>query len=120
MESMSSQTLLEHYTVLVGLYEKLEEISQEVFHALQSGSRVGELAIRLKENAVVAERISEESHAIADMKKALADRNLFSEKDRLRVRESEERLAQVVNRVVEQETKSRDLMMKQGVKISRK
>lgn len=120
MEDVSSQALLKRYAELLKLYEKLEEISQEVFHVLEAGSHVGELTLRLRENAVVANQISEESQAIVSIKKTLAEKKLLTERDKSLVRESEEHLTRAVNRVVEQENKSRELMKKQGVKISRK
>jgi hypothetical protein len=120
MEDASLQVLLKHYTALLELYANLEAVSLDVCSALESGSNVGELTAMLKENAVFADRIREESHTIAAMKKSLVEHNLLSESERTLVKEAEAHLYQAVNRVVEQETRNHELMMKQGVKISRR
>ena len=120
MEKNITQTLLERYANLQKLYEKLEAVSQEIYRTLESGSRVGELTPRLRENAEVAESISRESEAIVSLKKTLLEQNLLTERDRALLRESEQHLSQTVNRVIDEENKSRDIIVKQGVKISRK
>ena len=117
---LDSTELLKHYTVLLELYKKMEAISGEVFHALESGSRIGQFSTHLRENMAVANRISEESQTIASIKKSLVEKNQLSDEDRVRVKEAELLLSQAVDRVVDHETKNRELMMKQGVKISRK
>lgn len=112
--------LLKHYEILLELYVKMEEISQKVSRSLESGSRIGEVILLLKENAAIADNIGEESEAISSMKKNLSASNLLTEKDRSLVRKAEQNLTSAVNRVIEQETRSSDIAMSQGVKISRK
>ena len=120
MENANLQILLKHYNLLLELHEKLEVVSHEVFLILQSGSSAGELAPKLKESAAVTDRIIKESRHIASMKKDLAGKNLFTASDRALVKEAEQKLTQAVNRVVEQENGYRDIIMKHGIKISRK
>ena len=120
MEEANSRVLLKHYEELLELYTKLEAVSQKVFEVLQSGLQVGELTPLLKENASFAESIRRESEAIVSMKETLAKKNVLTESERILVKEAEQNLSKVVNRVIEQETRSRNLTMSQGVKISRK
>ena len=117
---LDSTELLKHYGELLELHNKMEAVSAEVFNALESGSRIGQFSTHLKENMAVANRISEESQTIVSIKKSLVEMNQLSDDDRVRVKEAEQLLAQAVDRVVDQETKNHELMMKQGVKISRK
>ncbi len=120
MGQVSVAELLERYDRLKGLYERLETISSDVFALIQAGSASDKLTPCLKENAEVAESISRESHEIASMKAAMAEDSSISEIERSMLRNSEKSLSAVVGRVVETENKSRDLIMKQGMKISRR
>ena len=117
---LDSTELFEHYAELLELYKKMETVSCEVFHALASGSRIGQFFTHLRENMAVANRISEESQTIVSIKKSLIEKDQLTDEDRVRVREAEQLLARAVDRVVNQETKNHELMVKQGVKISRK
>ena len=120
MDPVDSQVLLKRYNVLLGLYERLEEISQDVYRLIQSGSSVSTLTPKLQENAELANIISEESQTIVTMKKTLLEKDRMTEREKALVRESEQQLAEAVNRVVEQESRSRELISKQGVKIPRR
>ena len=112
--------LLNHYRELLELYKKMEAVSDEIFHALSSGSRIGQFSTHIRENMALANRISEESQTIASIKKTLIEKNELLYEDRIRVREAEQLLSQVVDRVMDQEIKNRTLVVQQGVKISRK
>ena len=112
--------LLNHYRELLELYKKMEAVSYEIFHALSSGSRIGQFSTHIRDNMALANRISEESQTIASIKKTLIEKNELLYEDRIRVREAEQLLSRIVDRVMDQEIKNRTLVMQQGVKISRK
>ena len=118
--SMNAAELLKGYAVLLELYEKIEAVSFEVMRDLQDGSHVAQLSEHFKENMAVAERIKEESRTIASLKKNLVNNSLLTDEHRTRIRQAELTLSEAVNRVVEQDEKNREFMMKQGIKISRK
>ena len=111
--------LLKRYNVLFDLYKELGLVSDEICSALEKGSPLLGIAGRLNEKKNIVEQIEKESQAIASIKKNIADSNLISDNERERVRNAEENLTRVVNRIVEQGKKTYDLMMKQGVKVSR-
>jgi predicted RNA methylase len=120
MEDISVRVLLEHYERMLSLYEMLESVSRDVFADIESGRQAAAIAARLKASAEIAEQIGCESRIIVSLKETLAARGLIDERDRGLVRKSEERLAFTLNRVVEQENKSRELIASRGVKISRR
>jgi len=120
MDQVSVHQLLESYERLRALYERLAVITGEVFSLIQAGSGTAELSPKLKENAEVAESISKESHEIAAMKQAIADGSAISAIERGMLKNSEQSLSDVVGRVMDMENKSRELIMKQGMKINRR
>ena len=120
MEDISVRVLLEHYERMLSLYEMLESVSRDVFVDIESGRQAAAIAARLKASAAIAEQIGSESRVIVSLKESLVARGMIDETDRGLVRKSEERLAFTLNRVVEQEDRSRELIASRGVKISRR
>ena len=112
--------LLDRYTVLLDLYDKLEDVSLEICRALEDGQFVVGVVENLKKKKMLVERIGEESQTIAALKKSILGNDTFSEHDRELVREAEGNLTETVNRVVAQGNKSFELMAKQGVKVTRR
>ncbi len=112
--------LLDRYTVLLDLYDKLEDVSLEICRALEDGQFVVGVVENLKEKKMLVERIGEESQTIAALKKSILENGTISEYDREHVREAEGNLTEAVNRVVVQGKKSFELMAKQGVKITKR
>ena len=108
--------LIEHYRTTVELYQRLESLSSEIFDALAGRSSLDNMKEWLREKLSIVERIQAEAGHISDLKTKLQ----LTEPERTEVLKAEEQLTSVVGRVVEQEDRSRDLLMKQGVKISRK
>lgn len=117
---LNVEELLRKYSVLLELYSELEAISVVIFKALESGSPARIVRGNLDVKMQIAEKIVRESRLIAGMKKALFGEGACGESDRRRVRQCEERLTLAVNRVVEQENRGRDLVMRQGMKIERR
>ena len=68
----------------------------------------------------IVERISAKSKIIATMKKSLTGCNQLSDASRTCVRHAEHVLEETVRRLIEQDEKTREIMLKQGVKISRR
>jgi len=120
MDTETVQSLLEHYDTLLNLYGKMEENSQAVYEIMKSGSRVTEIADILRESARVAESIKQESETIVKLKERLAEKRPLTDRERRLVRQSEESLSQAVDRVIACEDRTRGIMTKQGVKISRR
>lgn len=120
MDDMDIRQLLDSYERLLALYEKLGEVSALIYEDLRSGTGAGTIAGRLRENAGIAEHISRESELIVKLKKSLTERGILSDTEKSIVRQTEKRLADTVNRVIEQENKSRDFISNQGMKISRR
>jgi hypothetical protein len=114
------EELLRKYVVLLELYSELETVSAGIFKLLESGSPVRILRGHLDVKMQVAEKIVRESRLIAGMKKTLCAEGACGEYDRRRVRQCEERLTLAVNRIVDQENRSRDLVMRQGMRIERR
>jgi len=112
--------LLEHYRVLLDLYTELESLSLEICHSLESGRPLTGIVSILGEKKRIVEQIEQESRTIAVLKKMLLEHNLISDDERSQVRNAEDNLTDLVNRVVEQGEKTFDLMAKQGVNISRR
>ena len=112
--------LLKQYKDLLSFYGELESISEEICRALESGESLQGIAGNLSEKKNLVEQIESRSHQIAALKRSIADSNLISDNDRAKVRNAEGNLTEVVNRIVEHGNKTYDLMMKQGVKVSRK
>jgi len=112
--------LLKRYEVLLDLYAELESVTGEICRALETGFPLIGIAERLREKKILVEKIGDESRAIAALKKTIADRNLISDDERTLVRHAEENLTDIVNRVVDQGARSCDLMMKQGVRVTRR
>ena len=120
MEEICQETLLEHYESLLELYQNLEAASCEVFRALESLQSAECLTAKLKIKMAIVERIGTKSKTIAAMKKSLAERNQLSDKSRTCVRQAEHVLEETVGRLIEQDEKTHEIMLKQGVKISRR
>ncbi len=120
MEDISVRVLLDHYERMLSLYEMLESVSRDVFADIESGRQAAAIAARLKASAEIAEQIGSESRVIVSLKESLIARGLIDDMGRGLVRKSEERLALSLNRVVEQENRSRELIASRGVKISRR
>ena len=108
--------LIEHYRTTVELYQRLETLSSEILDALAGRATFENMKEWLREKLSIVERIQDESRHISDLKMKLQ----LTEPERTEVLKAEEQLTSVFGRVVEQEDRSRDLLMKQGVKISRK
>ncbi len=117
---LNVEKLLREYAVLLEFYSELEAVSAVVFEALASGSPARTIRGKLDVKMQVAEKIVRESRLIAGMKKTLLEEGGCNEYDRKRVRQSEEHLTLAVNRIIEQENRSRDLVMRQGMKIERR
>jgi len=120
MERASLQDLLDGYRTLLELYTRLEGISGEICRLLEAGSDMAGLVPMLRESAGLADRIHVESRTLASMKETLVGRNLLSETERMLVRKSERSLAETVTRVMDHENRSREIILKRGVKISRR
>jgi len=120
MERASLQDLLRRYETLLELYTRLGDISGEICRLLEAGSDTTALVPMLRESAGLADRIHGESMTLASMKEALVGRDLLSETERILVRKSERSLAETVSRVMEHENRSREIILKRGVKISRR
>ena len=112
--------LLERYERMLSLYEMLESVSHDVFADIESGRQAAAIAVRLKASAEIAEQIGRESRVISTLKETLVARGQIDETGRGLDRKSEERLAFTLNRVIEQENRSRELIASRGVKISRR
>ena len=111
-----ARMLVGHYQNLLELYKRLEALSGDVFEALEDKSRLGNIQEKLREKMTIVEDIQKESQKIATLKTKLR----LSEKEKVEVRKAEELLTAVVSRVIEQEDRSRELLLKQGVKIPRR
>lgn len=120
MDGTGAQELIARYGTLISLYSELETVSNELNASLENGAQVHSLTDHLKRNMAVAERIREESGAIKGLKEKLTRTSALTGEDRERIRQAEEELTALVNRVVEQDNRIRDLMSRQGVKISRR
>ncbi|MCE5249586.1 hypothetical protein LLG96_05130 [bacterium] len=114
------EELFKKYTVLLDLYAELESVSENICRALETGSSLAGIAGNLREKKEIVERIGHESETIACLKKTIADRKLISDAERVMVRNAEEDLTEAVSRVVDQGQRTCELMMKQGVKVSRR
>lgn len=110
-----TEKLVAHYTNLLELYNRLEKISDEIFAAITDSSLLGTVPANLKEKLALVAAIQEESGKIAALKRKIR----LSERERIEIRKTEEKLTAVVNKVIGQEDRSRELLQKQGVKISR-
>ena len=108
--------LLRRYRVLLELYGRLEELSEDVFEALGDTVRLENIQVKLKEKMAVVEEIGRESREIAVLKEDMR----FSEKDKDRIRDVEQSLTSIVTRVIEREDRSRDILQRQGFKVSRR
>jgi len=111
-----ARILVGHYQNLLELYKRLEVLSGDVFEALGDKSMLGNIQEKLRQKMRIVEDIQKESQKIAALKMKLR----LSESERMKVRKAEETLTAVVSRVIEQEDKSRELLKKQGVKISKR
>ncbi len=111
-----ARMLVRHYNNLIELYKRFETLSSDIFEALRDKSRLGIIQEKLREKMTIVEDIQKESQKIADLKVKIK----LLEREKAEVRKAEEMLTVVVNRVIEQEDRSSDLLMKHGVKISRK
>jgi len=111
-----ARMLVGHYQNLLELYKCLEVLSGDVFEALGDKSKLGNIQEKLREKMSIVEDIQRESQEIAALKTKLR----LSEKEKVEVRKAEELLTVVVSRVIEQEDRSRELLLKQGVKITRR
>lgn len=114
------EELLRRYTVLLELYAELESVSGIAFTAIENGSSPLLIRENLAMKMSVAERIVRESRVIAGMKRTLLEEGALDSRDRTRVRRREGELTRAVDRIVEQENRSRDLVMQRGVKITRR
>lgn len=108
------------YTVLLDLYSELETASDAVFRLIEEAASAGDVTERLKMKMTVADRILDESRQIAALKKALSEQGGLGADDRALVTELEDRLTRAVDRMVEQETRGRELVMRRGVRVARR
>ena len=111
-----ARMLIGHYQNILELYKRLEVLSGDVFEALGDKSKLGNIQEKLRGKMAIVEDIQRESQKITALKTKLR----LSEKEKFEVRKAEELLTAVVSRVIEQEDRNRELLLKQGVKISRK
>lgn len=114
-----TEEILRRYNTLLDLYGKLEIVSVEICRILETGSSIRTVTEGLNEKNVLVERIEQESQAIASMKKNAAVTHFLSDEDRAHVKAAEEKLAKVVNSVIDLSTKMYELMLKQGVNVTR-
>ena len=112
--------LLRRYDTLLELYAELESVSGKICRTLETGSSIQKVAEILNEKKMLVEHIEQESRAIASMKKNITNGHFLSDEERARVKVAEEKLTDLVTRVIEQGKKTYDLMMKQGVNVTRK
>ena len=117
---LNVEEILRMYTVLLEFYSELETVSAVIFKELERGSPVRIIQANLEVKMLVAEKILRQSHIIAEMKKAIFEEAACGEGDRRRVRKCDELLTITVNRIIEQENRGRDLVMRQGMKIERR
>ncbi|MHB9029501.1 MAG: hypothetical protein ACYC9O_12095 [Candidatus Latescibacterota bacterium] len=108
------------YTVLLELYEDMENISETVYRAVEEAAPPQIITERIREKMAVADKIVRESRDIAALKKTLAENGGVSREDRELVKELEERLTRAVNRMVEQENRGREIIMRRGVRVARR
>ena len=114
------ETLLRMYTVLLELYTELAAVSDSVFSSLEAGSPPHVIRERLDVKKAVGDRIIRESWAIADITREILSGGRIAVALRARVRPCDEELTRMVDRMVEQENRGRDLIMNRGMKISRR
>lgn len=114
-----TEEILRRYDALLDLYGKLEIVSVEICRILETGSSFRTVTEGLNEKKALVERIEQESQAIASMKKNAAVTHFLSDEDRALVKAAEEKLARVVNSVIDLSTKMYELMMKQGANVTR-
>ncbi len=114
-----TEEILRRYDTLLDLYGKLEIVSVEICRILETGSSFRTVTEGLNKKKVLVELIEQESQAIASMKKNAAVTHFLSDEDRARVKAAEEKLARVVNSVIDLSTKMYELMLKQGVNVTR-
>ncbi len=115
-----AEMLLRRYTLLLELYTELAAVSDSVFAALEGGSPPHVIRERLDVKKDVADRIIRESRAIAELKRDILSGGGLADDLRVRVRHCDEELTRMVDRMVEQENRGRDLIMNRGMKISRR
>jgi len=120
MDEMSVRSLLDHYNVLLELYERLGVVSERIFQALGTGTQVGDISAHLRENAETAERIRVESEAIVAMKRELAETSALTDRERRLVHNAEKRLSQIVENVMTCESNGRAVLSKQGIRVTRR
>lgn len=111
-----AEQLADHYATILTLYRELEQLSRRVFEAFEGDIQVDALREVLRSKIEVVERIKAESQAIA----ALKDELTLSASERETLRHAESKLTELVKQVVEQEDKSRILLEKQGIRITRR
>ena len=114
--SSEVRALLMHYNRLLELHSHLEPISKEVCEAMGDLSQFDTVQTKLKEKMAIVESIQKESQEITAKKKKLK----LSDPEKAEIRKAEEKLTIVVERIIEQENRSCELLQKQGVKILRK
>jgi hypothetical protein len=112
--------LVRRYAFLLNLYSEMELVSKALITVIEQGSHSWTINEKLSEKMQLADRIVQESQAIASLKKNLADRDGLSEDDRIQVRTSEQNLSEAMSRIIAQENWSRDLVARQGIKVSRR
>ncbi len=120
MEQLTVQHLIDLYDSLIRLYGEMEGHSRRVHEIVSSGSRVSEMAAPLAENARIAESIKTGSAEIVRTKEAVAARRSLTGRERRLVRAREQDLSKAVERVIELENSTRDIMGTRGMKISRR
>ena len=120
MDEMSVRSLLDHYNVLLELYERLGVVSERIFQALGTGAQIGDISSHLKENAETAELIRIESEAIVGMKRELAETSTLTDRERRLVHNAEKRLSQIVENVMTCESNNRAVLSKQGIRVTRR
>jgi hypothetical protein len=98
----------------------MESVSEKVFRDLEEAALPQVINAHIREKMAVAEKIIRESRDITALKKTLADNGGISDEDRELVRELEDRLTRAVNHMVEQENRSRDLIIRRGVRVARR
>jgi hypothetical protein len=115
-----AEALLQRYTVLLELYTELAAVSESIFASLEGGSPPHVFREHLDVKKDVADRIVRESKAIADLKRDILSGGGLADDLRVRVRRCDEELTRMVDHMVEQENRGRDLIMNRGMKISRR
>ena len=107
--------LFERYQRLLGLYDTLESLSDEIFGEISKGLRFDIIQKNLEEKMRIVKEIQEVSHEISALKGSAR----LSERERADLRRTEQELTLIVGRVIEMEDRNRSNFERQGVRVNR-